>query len=267
MKAFTSPQGWHHYIQPDRRRSASEAIVGQVLVKIRASAARSSDVLNFKGSFGNTTFPRTLGRDFAGTIIEGPPRLAGNDIFGTSGLTSSFLEDGEQTEYAVLSIGAVAFKPKQLSFEQAALLETPFTTANLTLKRAKVVPREKVLVLGAPGAVGTWVMKLVQANGCKTTSVGRHGTDIDSTVDPTLSTAKQTSGGSGPNVIIGTVGDLNLTRAALKVLAFLCRICTITAPQSENTELETTSLRFTGGRSVSSVATVLRIRRQTWRGC
>jgi len=210
---------------------------GQLLVKIRASAVQPSDVLNSKGVFVNTTFPRTLGRDFAGTVVEGPPNLIGRDVFGTSGPTFSFVEDGAQADYALLSVDAIALKPKQLSFEQAALLGTPFATANLTLKRANAVPGETVLVLGATGAVGSWVMKLAQAHGCKTISVGRHGTDIDSTVDPTLSTAKDLTGGKGPNIAIDTVGDLSLTRAAIESLAPLGRLCTITAPRSGNKEL------------------------------
>jgi NADPH2:quinone reductase len=210
---------------------------GQVLVKIRASAVQPSDVLNSKGVFVNTTFPRTLGRDFAGTVVEGPSDLVGRDVFGTSGSTFSFIEDGAQAEYALLSIDAIAVKPQQLSFEQAALLGTPFTTANLTLKRANAVPGETVLVLGATGAVGSWIMQLAQAYGCKTIGVGRHGTDIDSTVDPSLSTAKHLTDGKGPNIAIDTVGDLNLTRAAIEVLAPLGRLCTITAPRSGDKEL------------------------------
>ncbi|GAB7334278.1 hypothetical protein MBLNU13_g06315t1 [Cladosporium sp. NU13] len=210
---------------------------GQVLVKIRASAVQPSDVLNSKGAFPNTTFPRTLGRDFAGTVAEGPSELIGKDVFGTSGPTFSFTEDGAQAEYALLSVDAIALKPQQLSFEQAALLGTPFTTANLTLKRANAVPGETVLVLGATGAVGSWVMKLAKAYGCKTIGVGRHGTDIDSTADPTLSTARDLTGGKGPDIAIDTVGDLNLTRAAVDGLAPLGRLCIITAPRSGHTEL------------------------------
>lgn len=209
----------------------------QVLVKVRASAVQPSDILNSKGAFGTTTFPRTLGRDFAGTIIDGPSTVVGRDVFGTSGNTFSFTQDGAQAEYVVLNIDAVVIKPAQLSFEQAALLGTPLTTANLTLKRANVVPGETVLVLGATGAVGSWVLQLAHANGCKTIGVGRHGTDIDSTIDPTLSKAKQLTDSKGPDVAIDTVGDLSLTKAALEVLAPSGRLCTITAPRSGNKEI------------------------------
>lgn len=210
----------------------------EILVKIRASAVQPSDILNSKGAFGLTTFPRTLGRDFAGTVTEGPSHLLGKDVFGTSGDTFSFTSDGAQAEYAVLSVDAVAIKPKELSFEQAAMLGTTFTTANLTLKRANSKPGETVLVLGATGAVGSWVMQVAQANGCKTIGVGRHGTDIDSTQDPTLSKAKDLTDGKGPDVAVDTVGDLSLTKAALEVLAPLGRLCTITGPRSGSTELQ-----------------------------
>lgn len=210
---------------------------GQLLVKIRASAVQPSDILNSTGSFGFTTFPRTLGRDFAGTVVEGSPELTGKSVFGTSGDTFSFTVDGAQAEFAVVDADAVAVKPDELSFEAAALLGTTFTTANLTLKRANVGFGDTVLVLGATGAVGSWVAKIAQANGCKTIGVGRHGTDIDSTQDPTLSKAKELTGGKGPTVAIDTVGDLNLTKAAFEVLAPLGRLCTITAPRSGSKEL------------------------------
>ncbi|KAM0722302.1 hypothetical protein Q7P37_001743 [Cladosporium fusiforme] len=209
----------------------------EVLVKIRASAVQPSDILNSKGAFGLTTFPRTLGRDFAGTVTKGPSHLLGKHVFGTSGNTFSFTSDGAQAEYAVLSADAVAIKPTELSFEQAAMLGTTFTTANITLKRANFKPGETVLVLGATGAVGSWVMQIAQANGCKTIGVGRRGTDIDSTQDPTLSKVKELTGGKGPDIAVDTVGDLSLTKAALDVLAPLGRLCTITGPRSGSTDL------------------------------
>lgn len=209
----------------------------QLLIKIRASAVQPSDILNSSGAFGLTTFPRTLGRDFAGTVLEGLPAFTGKDVFGTSGDTFSFTVDGAQAEYAVVGADAVAVKPDELSFEASALLGTTFTTANLTLKRANAHSGDTVLVLGATGAVGSWVMKIAQAKGCKTIGVGRHGTDIDSTQDPTLIKAKQLTGGKGPTVAVDTVGDLSLTKAAFEALAPLGRLCTITAPRSGSKEL------------------------------
>jgi hypothetical protein len=44
---------------------------GHLLIKIYASAIQPSDVLNAQGSFSYTTFPRIVGRDFAGIIVAG----------------------------------------------------------------------------------------------------------------------------------------------------------------------------------------------------
>lgn len=167
----------------------------QLLVKIRASSIQPADILNSKGGFGMTTFPRTLGKDFAGTVVEGPEQWKGRDVFGTSGSTFSFTVDGAQAEYAVLPEGAVAPMPKNLSFAQAASLGTPFTTADLILKRAQAKARDTVMVLGAAGSVGDAVMQIAKLKGCKTISVGRHGTDIDSSSDPELKASKDLTDG------------------------------------------------------------------------
>ncbi|KAK6420849.1 hypothetical protein LTR95_016884 [Oleoguttula sp. CCFEE 5521] len=209
---------------------------GEVLVKIRASAVQPSDILNSKGLFASTTFPRTTGRDWSGTVTIGPTDWIGKDVFGTSGPSFSFTQDGAQATYAVLPVSVLTIKPSSPSHEQAALLGTPFTTAMIILTRAAAKPGESVLVLGATGNVGSWVMQAARAMGCETIGVGRHGTNIDSTADPTLSRAKDLTAGRGPDVAVDTVGDFALTKAAFEILAPNGRLCTITAPRSGGTE-------------------------------
>src|ERR1700760_2443652 len=75
---------------------------GELLVKIRASFVQPADVLNSKGGFLMTTFPRTIGKDFAGTVVEGSDEWKGKDVYGTSGSTFSFTVDGAQAEFAIL---------------------------------------------------------------------------------------------------------------------------------------------------------------------
>lgn len=211
---------------------------GELLVKIRASFTQPADILNSKGGFPKTTFPRTLGKDFAGTVVEGSDEWKGKDVYGTSGATFSFTEDGAQAEYAVLKEHAVAPKPKNLSFAQAASVGTPFSTAMVILQRAHTKPSDTVMVLGATGSVGSSVMQMAKAIGCKTISVGRHGTDVNSTEDPELQEAKRLTDGNGPEVAVDTVGDFNLTKAAFNVLAQKGRLATITAPRGgASTEL------------------------------
>ena len=114
---------------------------------------------------------------------------------------------------------------------------TPFTTAFTALLRARASPTDVVMVLGATGSVGSSVVQIAQSMGHKTITVGRHGTDVNSVEDPELQKAKDLTGGKGPDVVIDTVGDLALTKAAFEVLANSGRLSTIAAPKQGSTEL------------------------------
>ena len=210
---------------------------GELLVKIRASFVQPADILNSKGGFPITTFPRTIGKDFAGTVVEGSDEWKGKDVYGTSGSTFSFVDDGAQAEFAVLKEDCVSVKPSNLSFAQAGAIGTPFTTGLTALSRARTQPTDAVMVLGATGSVGSSVMQIAQGMGCKTISVGRHGTDVNSVDDPELKKAKDLTDGKGPDIVVDTVGDFALTKAAFEVLATRGRLSCITAPRSGSTEL------------------------------
>ena len=210
---------------------------GELLVKIRASSIQPADILNSKGGFAMTTFPRTIGKDFSGTVVDGPAQWKGKDVYGTSGMTLSFTEDGAQAEFAILKEDCVAIKPTNLSFAQAASVGTPFTTSLTALMRARAQPSETVMVLGAAGSVGSSIIQIAQGLGCKTVGVGRYNTDINSTEDPELKKAKELAGDKGLNVIVDTIGDFALVKAALQVLASRGRMSFITAPRQGSTEL------------------------------
>ncbi|KAK3114237.1 hypothetical protein LTR53_007633 [Teratosphaeriaceae sp. CCFEE 6253] len=210
---------------------------GELLIKVCASSVQPADILNSKGGFGMTSFPRTLGKDFAGIVESGSPDWQGGEVFGTSGNAFSFTRDGAQAKYAVVPEGAVAEMPSNLSFPQAASLGTPWTTAHLALLRAHATPEDVVMVLGATGSVGSAAMEIAKMKGCKTISVGRHGADIDSTADPELKRVMLMTNGKGPDIVFDTVGDFKLTKAAFDVLGFNGRLVTITAPRQGGTEL------------------------------
>lgn len=169
--------------------------------------------------------------------MEGSDEWIGKDVYGTSGSAFSFTEDGAHAEFAVLKETAVAVKPKNLSFTQAAAVGTPWTTGMMTLLRARATATDSVMVLGATGSVGSSVMQIAKMLGCKTIGVGHHGTDIDSSKDPQLQRAKDLTGGAGPDVVVDTVGDLTLTRAAFEVMAVRGRISIISAPRQGSREL------------------------------
>jgi NADPH:quinone reductase-like Zn-dependent oxidoreductase len=113
------------------------------------------------------------GTNFAG-VIEAVGSDAGgfepgDEVYGAT--------RGTFAEYAVASVDKIAPKPPQLSFEQAAVLPYPTFVAMQALRdHGHVQPGQRVLVVGASGAVGTIAVQLAVAFGATVTGVcsGRH---------------------------------------------------------------------------------------------
>ncbi|SCU93370.1 LADA_0G02718g1_1 [Lachancea dasiensis] len=201
---------------------------GSVLVKVIASAIQPSDLINARGGFPYTTFPRIPGRDFAGYIATGP--RCGEQIYGSSGYTHGFTCDGFHAEYRVIPESSIVTKPTNISFKQAACMGVPFSTARILLSRANVRDVETVLVIGAFGSVGSAVTQLARAQGCSVITAGRSkNADIDTTMDTNLSGLDSITQGRGVNVVIDTTGVPALIEAAINKLAHGGRIAIIAA--------------------------------------
>ncbi|KAE8448980.1 hypothetical protein EG329_008568 [Mollisiaceae sp. DMI_Dod_QoI] len=215
---------------------------GQVLIHIHASAIQPSDILNTRGLFPYTTYPRIPGRDYAGTIIASPsnPSLLNTSVYGTSGNEFSFTSNGSHAEYILVPESSIAVKPTNLSWTQAATIGVPFTTAALALRKAgvKAGSRERVLVLGANGAVGSAVVQLASSLGA-TVLRGVRGSagDVDTASDPELKGIDGLTGGKGVDVVIDTVGQPGLTGAAARKLGRGGRLAFIAAPRTGETVL------------------------------
>lgn len=108
------------------------------------------------------------GQDVAGRVAEvgeGVTRLRpGDEVFGVC--------DGAFAEYACGREDALAPKPANLTFEQAAVTPTSACTALEALRdAAQVQPGQTVLVIGAGGGVGTFAVQIARAFGAEVTGV------------------------------------------------------------------------------------------------
>ena len=137
---------------------------GEVRVRIEAAGINPSDVGNVNGKFPVTTLPRIVGRDFAGTVSEGPADLIGLPVWGSGG-DIGFTRDGSHAEFINVPAAAVSRRPQNLSAEEAAAVGVPFVTAWSALDLARLEPGEWVVVSGAAGAVGSAVVDLAHARG------------------------------------------------------------------------------------------------------
>ena len=214
---------------------------GHLLVRIHASAIQPSDIINSKGGFGHTSFPRIPGRDFSGVVVasgdpEGSP-LLDTPVFGSSGSTHAFSADGFQADYAVVPADGVAPKPEMLSHAQAAVVGVPFSTAALVVKKTEAKKGDTVLVIGANGAVGSAACAILEVQGCRVIRAVRGpGGDVDTSADPELKAVRQSLAPKGVDAVIDTVGMPSLTRAAVDdALGFRGRVVFIAAPRTNHT--------------------------------
>ncbi len=217
---------------------------GEVVVRVRAASLSPSDAKNVLGKMEGTTLPRTPGRDFAGVVVNGPSQMIGAEVWGTGG-DIGFTRDGAHAELLVVPIGGVRPKPKNLSFEEAAVVGVNFVTAWVGLiETAHFQSGETVLATGAAGGVGSAVTQIAKWKGGRTIGVDRapispehqkeFGIDRDLVADPKdsyksmIDGAHQFTEAKGVNVVFDCVGG-PLFEPCLKTLGQLGRQVNITS--------------------------------------
>jgi NADPH:quinone reductase-like Zn-dependent oxidoreductase len=149
----------------------------RVLVRVHAASLNRADwyLLNGKPWFarpmmGGLRKPKSglMGTDFAGTVeavADGVTDFRpGDEVFGA--------RDGAFAEYVCARTRAIAHKPAQVTFEEAAAVPIAGLTALQGLRdHGKVKPGNKVLVNGASGGVGTFAVQVAKALGAEVTAV------------------------------------------------------------------------------------------------
>ena len=150
----------------------------QVLVKVRAASVNPYDwhfiegtpkIMRMMGVGLRKPKDTRLGVDFAGTVEAVGKNVTqfkpGDDVFGGRG--------GAFAEYVCRRAeGAVALKPANITFEQAASVNIAGITALQALRdKGKVQPGQKVLINGASGGVGTFAVQIAKSFGADVTGV------------------------------------------------------------------------------------------------
>ena len=150
---------------------------GEVLVCVAAASLAAGEYYGMRGRPFPIRFyigfPRpkkdfVVGLDCAGVVESvgnGVTRFKpGDAVYGEC--------RGSCAEYAVAKESQIAPKPANLTFEQAAAVPTSASTALQALRdHGKVQPRDKVLINGASGGVGTFAVQIAKALGAEVTAV------------------------------------------------------------------------------------------------
>ena len=152
---------------------------GDVLVRVHAASANAGDWHLLRG----TPFPfrlvaglrtpkfKIIGTDIAGRVEAVGRNVTqfrpGDEVFGEL----SRCGFGAYAEFAAAPETALALKPANLSFEEAATLPTAGCTALQGLRKGRIQRGQQVLINGASGGVGTFAVQLARAFGTDVTAV------------------------------------------------------------------------------------------------
>ncbi len=199
----------------------------EVLVRVHAASIHIGDW------YAMTGVPYLMRPVFS--LSRAKNRIPGTDIAGTVevvGTSVTQLRPGDEVfgwckgalaQYVSVSQDALALKPANLTFEQAAAVGVSAFTALQALRdHGKVQPGQKVLITGASGGVGTFAVQIANAFGAEVTGVcSTRNVDMvrsigaDQVIDYTQEDFTQSE--QRYDLILDNVGNHSLsdTRAAL----------------------------------------------------
>ena len=168
----------------------------EVLVKIHATAVTASDCIirGFKipvknwfpmGLIMHTMMGFVVGfkkpkKPILGLILSGDIESVGKEVTkfkkGDQVYAFTGYSFGGYAEYACLpekdsTRGCLALKPVNMSYEEAAAVTYGGILASHYIKKGNISDKQKVLIYGASGAIGTMAVQLAKARGAEVTGV------------------------------------------------------------------------------------------------
>ncbi|PWG79419.1 NAD(P)-dependent alcohol dehydrogenase [Pararcticibacter amylolyticus] len=152
----------------------------QVLVKVKAVSINPLDWKIRKGEMklmSGSKFPKHTGTDFAGVIEDAGASVAnfkkGDEVFG---MVKNNMKDGALAEYVAVPSTSIWKKPAGISFVQGASIPTAGAAAVTAFqKMGRINPDSRILINGATGGFGMFLLQLLRDTGASVTAVT--GTD------------------------------------------------------------------------------------------
>src|SRR5437867_1162253 len=150
----------------------------QLLVRVRAASANPYDWHFMRGipyiARLMATGLRKPKQSVLGTDVAGEVEAVGNSVtrFRPGDEVFGFVGSGGFAEYVSAPEKLLAFKPANLTFQQAATVPLAGVTARQGLRDAgEIRPGQKVLIIGASGGVGTFAVQIAKWYGADVTGV------------------------------------------------------------------------------------------------
>lgn len=206
---------------------------GELVVRVRAAGVNLSDALMREDRYAVTpTLPAIPGNEVVGEVVEvgqGVKGFGRGDRVALS-LFAAGLSVGGYAELVSADARLATHVPAGLSDEEAVALMVQGLTA-LALTRHTPVAGRSVLVSAAAGGVGGLVLQLLRRAGARqiiaaastpekrahTLALGADAA-VDYTAPGWLEEVRSLTGGTGPDVVLESVGG-DVTAGALSILA------------------------------------------------
>lgn len=147
-----------------------------VLVKVKAFSINAMDWKIRKGEMklmSGSRFPKHTGADFSGIIENTGTRVTGlqpgDAVFG---VVNNLMKQGVSAEYIAVPASMVWPKPAKLNFSQAASIPVVGTAALTTIQKiGRIKPGTEILVNGATGGFGMFLIQLLKDSAARITAV------------------------------------------------------------------------------------------------
>lgn len=147
----------------------------QVLVKVKAFSINPLDWKIRKGEMklmSGSKFPKHTGIDFSGIIESIGSSVSdfklGDEVFGAV----NTMKEGASAEYVAVKSTSIWIKPSRISFSQAASIASVGAAAVLSLeKMGDIKPQSKILINGATGGFGMFLLQLLKQKRADVTAV------------------------------------------------------------------------------------------------
>jgi NADPH:quinone reductase len=149
---------------------------GQVRIRVAAAGLNPFDNWVIQGALDGQMehrFPLIPAGDAPGTVDAVGPGVdaiaVGDEVFGSVG--KPLMGEGTLAELATMSTATIAAKPASLGHADAAAIPVAGVTAYRMVEAAAIVDGHTVVVIGATGGVGSYVVQLAARLGARVVAV------------------------------------------------------------------------------------------------
>ena len=264
MKAICIESPWHILI---REKDSPQIIDDMVLIKVKSIGICGSDIAAYAGTNPLVTYPRLIGHEIAGEVVEVAdsekdftigdrvvlePYIYCGNCYPCSIERFNCCEnlkvlgvhvDGGMCEYISHPKRLLYKIDKNIPWHLLALVE-PLSIAVHAVERSRLESGEYALIIGC-GPIGLLTALYVIYNGGKAIivdpvekrldlakSLGVYYT-INSSLDDVYNQIKKITNGIFPTVVIEASGNISAIQASLEYVSFAGRIVLVGWPNSD----------------------------------